>query len=565
MHTRSTTRTLNIGILAHVDAGKTSLTERLLYDTGAIDRLGSVDSGDTRTDTGEIERRRGITIRAAVASFTVGGTQVNLIDTPGHADFVAEVERTLGVLDAAVLVLSSVEGVQARTRVLMRTLRRLRLPTLLFLNKIDRPGARDAGLLADIRRRLVPHPVPLTRVRDALAARTVDGSAHPVCHGSALSGEGVGPLVQALIRLFPAAAPPDGGAGAGSRATAAEPRGTVFAVRPEGAYLRLYEGEVAPRQRLTFLRREADGRTRGCAAALVRGGVRRIVRDRHRGCACQPCSPKLFEQGVPPGADLPSAERDVPRKGRGELRDRLSRARRLRRTGRGSPCPARSAGRPQAQKQVLAATLAAEYGIEADFAPSRTVCVERPVGTGEAYEEIRGRDHTGLWATVGLRVEPGERGSGPVFGYETELGALPRAFHQAIEDTVCTALREGPHGWAVTDCRVTLIRSGFASPVSTAGDFRGVTSRVLARALERAGTRVHEPCHMFEARVPLDALAPVASCLAGLEAELGDTSGGDGSWLLAGSIPARRVPEAERRLPGLTRGEGEWWSQVSGD
>ncbi|MCZ1006934.1 GTP-binding protein [Streptomyces lydicus] len=156
--------TLNIGILAHVDAGKTSLTERLLFDTGAIDRLGSVDTGDTLTDTGELERQRGITIRSAVASFTVGEVQINLIDTPGHADFIAEVERAVGVLDGAVLLLSAVEGVQARTRVLMKTLRRLRLPTLLFLNKIDRAGARDEALLADIRRLLTPAAVPMTSV-----------------------------------------------------------------------------------------------------------------------------------------------------------------------------------------------------------------------------------------------------------------------------------------------------------------------------------------------------------------------------------------------------------------
>ncbi|MZD08224.1 GTP-binding protein, partial [Streptomyces sp. SID5785] len=156
--------TLNIGIVAHVDAGKTSLTERLLYDTGAIDRLGSVDTGDTRTDTGAIERRRGITIRSAVASFAVGDTRINLVDTPGHSDFIAEVERALDVLDGAVLLVSAVEGVQAHTRLLLRTLRRIGLPTLIFVNKIDRPGARTAGLLDDIRRRLTPYVVPLADV-----------------------------------------------------------------------------------------------------------------------------------------------------------------------------------------------------------------------------------------------------------------------------------------------------------------------------------------------------------------------------------------------------------------
>ena len=129
---------LNLGILAHVDAGKTSLTERLLFSAGVISELGSVDAGSTQTDTGELERRRGITITSAVASFDIGDHTVNLIDTPGHPDFIAEVERALGVLDGAVLVVSAVEGVQAHTRLLMRTLRRLRIPTLVFVNKIDR-------------------------------------------------------------------------------------------------------------------------------------------------------------------------------------------------------------------------------------------------------------------------------------------------------------------------------------------------------------------------------------------------------------------------------------------
>src|SRR5690242_19511790 len=131
---------LNLGILAHVDAGKTTLSERLLYEAGVIEEPGSVDAGTTQTDSLALERQRGITIRAAVASFWLGDVHVNLIDTPGHPDFIAEVERALAVLDGAVLVLSAVEGVQPQTRILMRALRRLHVPTLLFVNKVDRAG-----------------------------------------------------------------------------------------------------------------------------------------------------------------------------------------------------------------------------------------------------------------------------------------------------------------------------------------------------------------------------------------------------------------------------------------
>lgn len=623
-NTPNTPTILNIGILAHVDAGKTSLTERLLFDHGAIPRLGSVDGGDTRTDDGAIERQRGITIRSAVAAFTVGDTHVNLIDTPGHSDFIAEVERALEVLDGAVLLLSAVEGVQAQTRVLMRTLRRLRLPTVVFVNKIDRPGARSDDLLADIRRRLTPTVAPLNsvtglgtadararphsledpRVRaglaealaevDAdilaavvdgpeptaeelersLAARTADGSFHPVFFGSALGGQGVPDLVEGLTRLVPPA--PASGTGA--------PRGTVFAVRPgpggeRTAYLRLYDGEVARRRRLTFLRREADGRTTevtGRATHLdVVGGAETLTAGNIAALTGFP--------GIRVGDRL------------GELDDRAAQfapptlQTLVRARNPAQAAPLRMAlltladqdpllhARPtptgatalllygEVQMEVLAATLAQDFGVEADFEPGRVRLLERPRDVGEACAQMPWHDHTRYWATIGLRVEPGPRGSGGVFTYETELGALPRAFHQAIEETVHTTMETGPSGAPVTDYRVTLTRSGYSAPISTAADFRGLTPLVLRRALERARTRLYEPYHAFETEVPLDALSPVSAQLASCGAEFTGTTGGSTSWLITGELPARRVREVELRLPGLTHGEGVWWSRVSGD
>src|SRR5712691_11668019 len=159
-------RTLNLGILAHVDAGKTTLTERLLFAAGVIDEIGSVDAGTTQTDSLALEQQRGITIKSAVVSFTIDDVTVNLIDTPGHPDFIAEVERVLSVLDGAVLVISAVEGVQPQTRVLMRALRRLRVPTLMFVNKNDRAGASDERALRAISERLTPAIVPMGAVRE---------------------------------------------------------------------------------------------------------------------------------------------------------------------------------------------------------------------------------------------------------------------------------------------------------------------------------------------------------------------------------------------------------------
>ena len=291
-------RTLNLGILAHVDAGKTSLTERLLYNAGAITAIGSVDEGSTQTDSLALERARGITIKAAVASFPVGRTTVNLIDTPGHPDFIAEVERALSVLDGAVLVVSAVEGVQPQTRILMRALRRLGLPALIFVNKIDRGGAEPQRVLRDIAAKLTPAVVPMgtvhgagtrdagfrrygagdaefaaaladlladhddrflaayladeaaasyPRLRAGLAEQTRAGRVHPVFFGSAITGAGTGALAAGLTRLLPAA-----GGDADGPVSA-----RVFKVErgPAGekiAWVRMFSGTVSVRDRVRF-------------------------------------------------------------------------------------------------------------------------------------------------------------------------------------------------------------------------------------------------------------------------------------------------------------------------
>ena len=155
---------INIGIVAHVDAGKTSLTERILFDAHVIDKVGRVDQGNTQTDSMELEKQRGITIKASVVSFYVNGIKINLIDTPGHADFIAEVERSLSVLDGVILVISAVEGVQAQTKVLMSVLKKLAIPTILFVNKIDRTGAQSDSIIKSIQEKLTPNVIPLSQV-----------------------------------------------------------------------------------------------------------------------------------------------------------------------------------------------------------------------------------------------------------------------------------------------------------------------------------------------------------------------------------------------------------------
>ncbi|MEU6196271.1 translation factor GTPase family protein [Streptomyces sp. NPDC047061] len=342
---------LNLGILAHVDAGKTSLTERLLHTAGVIAELGSVDDGSTTTDSLALERQRGITIKSAVVSFPLDGVTVNLIDTPGHPDFIAEVERVLGVLDGAVLVISAVEGVQAQTRVLMRTLRRLRIPTLVFVNKIDRRGARGDAVLAQLARRLAVPLVPMGRATalgtraarflpglgpaaldtladrdDALLAAYLDGSVpdarlraalaeqtrrslvHPVYFGSAVTGAGVPDLVAGIERLLPAAAGDPAGPLSAS----------VFKVErgPAGekiAYARLFSGSLAVRDRVLF----GDGHGTGETRAADRGASGRAATGRPEG---RVTALSVFECGTDLRQDSAGAGRIVKLWGLGGIR-----------------------------------------------------------------------------------------------------------------------------------------------------------------------------------------------------------------------------------------------------
>lgn len=620
-------RTLNLGILAHVDAGKTSLTERLLFGAGIIDRIGSVDHGDTQTDTLALERRRGITIKSAVVSFAIDDVTVNLIDTPGHPDFIAEVERVLNVLDGAVLVVSAVEGVQSQTRVLMRTLQRLRIPTLLFVNKIDRGGAgsdrtleaiaeklttaiiamgsmHDEGtkragfvpygaadspftrelaeLLADHDDALLaavvdgPTAVPYDRFREALATQTGRTLVHPVFFGSAITGAGLDALTAGIAELLPT-----------NRGNVEDPMsGTVFKVErgPAGekiAYVRVFSGTIRTRDRLRFgdederkvtaIKVFDSGSTvqRPAATAGQIGkvwglgdirigdtlGASRSESDRHH------FSPPTLETVVVPCRPSDGGALHVALTQLAE-QDPLINVREddIRRETSVSLYG-------EVQKEVIQATLAEEFGIDAEFRVTTTICIERPIGTGAAFEVIDTPPNPFL-ATVGLRVEPAATGAGVTFRIEAELGSMPRAFFVAVEDTVRETLGQGLHGWEVTDCTVSMTHSGYwgkhglghqyfnKSMSSTGEDFRYLTPLVLMNALLQAGTVVCEPIQHFRLEIPVDTFGTTTSALTRLRAIPSTHESHGPTYVLEGDIPAARVHELQQRLASLTRGEG---------
>lgn len=600
-------RTLNLGILAHVDAGKTSLTERLLHTSGVIDHIGRVDHGDTQTDSMALERQRGITIRSAVASFAVDDVTVNLIDTPGHPDFIAEVERVLNVLDGAVLVVSAVEGVQAQTTVLMRTLQRLRIPTVIFINKIDRTVARPDEVVQEILDRLTPVALPMSSpvaaqidlltlhdddllreyvegdgkipedtISASLSAQAQSAAVHPILFGSAVTGAGIESLIDALTTLLPA----------NEGDSSAPASGSVFKVErdPGGtkiAYVRMFAGTIRTRDKLR-LPGNREGRITDIAVfdhgsnhgtqALMAGQIGRLrgLADVRIGDAIGHTEPAAGTHYFAP----PSLETIVKP---GQVRDTGALHAALTQLAEQDPLinlrhddirrELSVSLYGEVQKEVIQSTLATDYGLDVTFRPTTTICTEQVAGTGSAMEQMKGPDNPFL-ATVGLRVEPGPVHSGVQFHLEVEPGAMPSAFFTAVEETVRAALLQGLHGWEIPDARVIMTHSGYAarqshahavfdkSMSSTAGDFRGLTPLVLVAALREAGTVVSEPVHSFRMEFPADTFSQILPALSRhravpLTPHLNGTTSS-----LEGEVPAATVHALQQQLPSLTRGEG---------
>jgi ribosomal protection tetracycline resistance protein len=591
---------LNLGILAHVDAGKTTLTERLLYAAGVIDAVGSVDKGTTRTDSLALEQQRGITIKSAVVSFPVDGVTVNLIDTPGHPDFIAEVERVLSVLDGCVLVLSAVEGVQPQTRILMRALERLDVPTLLFVNKIDRTGADPERVLDEIERRLTPSVVPMgsaaglgTRgaefapfgpADDDLAGRARAGELHPVFFGSALTGAGVDEVMTGIIELLPTRA------GDGEGPLSAQ----VFKIErgPAGdriAYTRVFSGALHVRDRFdagkvtglrVFAAGDVEQRDAAHAGEIAKlwglgeiqigdwlGEPRRSVEHHF--------APPTFESVVAP---VDPADGHSLQVALAQLADQDPLIGVRQDDTRGEISVSLYG---EVQKEVVEATLADEYGLAAEFRETTTICIERPTGNGESVE-ILNTPTNPFHADLGLRVEAAAPGTGLDFridpGVDHRTAPLYvfkgfDAFVERMSEYVRLALKEGLCGWRVTDCVVTLTQIAYSladgpparrGPMPTANDIRKLTPLVLMRALERSGSTVCEPVFRVDAEVPTETIGVVLAALGRLGARAGMPSTRGELSIVETELAASRLKELRRRLPGLTGGEGVIEAELAG-
>ncbi len=616
---------MNLGILAHVDAGKTSLTERLLFESGATRWLGSVDSGTTRTDSMPLEQQRGITIRATVTAVTLNDHDVNIIDTPGHSDFTAEVERALGVLDCAVLVLSAVEGVQPQTVILWRALRRVGVPTAFFINKVDRGGADPDRVAEQIRARLNPSLVILSRCcqpgtvharaeRRALADPSVveavaetdptlldrwaDGTSFsdgeitaemrrqvtasrlsPVVFGSAITGTGTDALQWVLTELLPPLPVPG-----------SEPSGVVFAVDHDAggrrSWIRVWSGSVHVRDKLALGARK-PARVTGLVIPTPRGDEERkvahagdiaAVRGLNTGIgeSFGALPPRVIPRLSPPTLQAVVTPTDPAQRGTlfaglSELADEDPLIGLEMNESHGN-ATVRIHG--EVQKEVIAALLEERFGVQVVFEDTTVVCIESVVGSGHALEEMHCDDNPYL-ATIGLEIVAAPELKGVSFSSGVERGKLPASFIGACEEGVRSTLAQGLHGWPVTGCRVTLTASGYAprqshshqkfnkAMSSVGADFRHLAPVVTMACLKRAGTRVCEPVERFDLEVPSWSLSTVISVTGRLGVVVSGTVEAGPYHHISGSIRSAKLGELLRSLPDITGGEGVLGSTMS--
>ena len=606
---------INLGILAHVDAGKTTLTESLLYTSGAIAEPGSVDKGTTRTDTMNLERQRGITIQTAVTSFQWEDVKVNIIDTPGHMDFLAEVYRSLSVLDGAVLLVSAKDGIQAQTRILFHALQTMKIPTIFFINKIDQEGIDLPMVYQEMKAKLSseiivkqkvgqhPHinvtdnddmeqwdavimgndellekymsgkPFKMSELEQEENRRFQNGTLFPVYHGSAKNNLGIRQLIEVIASKFYSSTPEG----------QSELCGQVFKIeysekRRRFVYVRIYSGTLHLRDVIRISEKEKIKITEMCVPTngelyssdtACSGDIVILPND-----VLQLNSILGNEMLLPQRKfienPLPMLQTTIAVK-KSEQREILLGA--LTEISDGDPLLKYYVDTTtheiilsflgNVQMEVICAILEEKYHVEAEIKEPTVIYMERPLRKAEYTIHIEVPPNP-FWASVGLSIEPLPIGSGVQYESRVSLGYLNQSFQNAVMEGVLYGCEQGLYGWKVTDCKICFEYGLYYSPVSTPADFRLLSPIVLEQALKKAGTELLEPYLHFEIYAPQEYLSRAYHDAPRYCADIVSTQIKNDEVILKGEIPARCIQEYRNDLTYFTNGQGVCLTELKG-
>ena len=584
---------LVIGILAHVDAGKTTLSEAMLYRSGAIRSLGRVDHRDAFLDTDALERERGITIFSKQAMLPLPECSVTLLDTPGHVDFSAEMERTLQVLDYAILVVSGTSGVQGHTHTLWQLLRRYQIPTFLFVNKMDIDGTDREALLHQLQEELsegcVDFECEQAELFEQLALADDDAAERYLETGALAAGD-----IRRLIarrRVFPCwfgSALKLTGVDAFLRGIAAytdEPkRGRDFGARvfkiardPQGArltFLKVTGGSLRVKTLLS-----GDGWEEKADQLRIYSGTKyTLTETADAGTVCAVTGLSRTEPGDGLGMEtaqeapvlLPVLEyRLVPEESISPQEAFL----RLKQLAEEDPQlhPVWDARHQEirmqlmgeVQMEILARVIAERCAMQVTFDEGSIVYKETIADTVEGvghYEPLR------HYAEVHLLMEPGEPGSGLRFDTVCSEDVLARSWQRLI----LTHLMEKPHlgvltGAPITDMRITLLSGRAHLKHTEGGDFRQATYRAVRQGLKKAKSVLLEPWYAFRLELPQENTGRAMTDIQRMGGEFAPPEVAEnGLFLLTGGAPVRRMRGYQREVTAYTRGRGRLHCTVSG-
>ncbi len=546
---------INLGILAHIDAGKTSVTENLLFASGATEKCGRVDNGDTITDSMDIEKRRGITVRASTTSIIWNGVKCNIIDTPGHMDFIAEVERTFKMLDGAVLILSAKEGIQAQTKLLFSTLQKLQIPTIIFINKIDRAGVNLERLYMDIKTNLS---------QDVLFMQTVvDGSVYPVCsqtyikeeykefvcnhdddileryladseispadywntiialvakakvypvlHGSAMFNIGINELLDAISSFI---LPP-----------------ASVSNRLKRSFLKIIDGSLRLRDvvrindsekfikiknlKTIYQGREINVDEVGANDIAIVEDIEDFRIGDYLGakpCLIQGLSPEERSKVISALNTLwiedPSLSFSI-----NSYSDELE----ISLYG-------------LTQKEIIQTLLEERFSVKVHFDEIKTIYKERPIKKVNKIIQIEVPPNP-YWATIGLTLEPLPLGAGLQIESDISYGYLNHSFQNAVFEGIRMSCQSGLHGWEVTDLKVTF-------------------------TLQQSGVDILEPMLCFELQIPQVASSKAITDLQKMMSEIEDISCNNEWCHIKGKVPLNTSKDYASEVSSYTKGLG---------
>lgn len=605
---RKDEKVLTLGIFAHANAGKTTITEHLLYHTNVIDKIGRVDSGDTVTDNMRVEQERGITVRDSIVSFKLNNKNIQLIDTPGHVDFSAEVERAINVLDGAVLVISGVEGLEAQTYTIWRALQEKNVPVIIFINKMDRKGANFDKVIAELQNNLKIPTLTLTHVyqendgklrieqsklddiieelslvddeilekylynkeinEDWLASKMIslanENKIYPVIGGSALTDVGIDDLVNSIARYLPST----------KKMLDDKMSSYVFMIRVDengkNAYVKVLNGSINNRDVIKTDEEKnekvknimiSDGSKLKNVDTAYSGDIA-IINGLDVKCGQIIGNKKGFDKYVSFVKPLLTMEiNPVDAKDTIELMRSLKILNdedpylNVRYNERTNSIYCSLMGEVQAQ--IVKTMLEDRFGIKVNIENPIIIHKEVPTTTASAkasYTCVSGLE---------LEVSPLERGSG--FKYVSKLSTdyLHLKYQRQVERLINYYSKQGLNGWELTDMEVALIGGQFDSMGSDPMHFNIITPLTLFRCLKKANMKLLEPISSYIITFPEECLSGVIKLISSKGGIYKITNTFDGEVTIEGEAPSAMMMNFPLELSMNTSGRGTYTSYIS--